>query len=217
MKKYKELFNFDKEQNKLIIGTDEAGRGSGVGAVFAAAACFKEFNKDLIERLVYLNDSKKVSKKHRDELYEIIKTETINSVVSAEVDIVERVNILNASLYAMRQAVENVKKEVNCEDFIVFVDGNKNIPALKYPQRFIIKGDGTSATIAAASILAKVERDRYMLKLDKEYPQYDWASNMGYLTKDHMAAIDKFGATPYHRMSYLEKHFAKQEQLNLFQ
>lgn len=216
MEKYKELFAFDKKQNKVIIGTDEAGRGSGVGAVFAAAVCFTNKNKNLIEKLVYLNDSKKVSKKHRDELYDIIKNETINSVVSADVEEIERINILKASLGAMRQAVENVRKSIECEDLIVLVDGNRQIPALQYPQRFIIKGDGTSASIAAASILAKVERDRYMLKLDEEYPQYGWANNMGYLTKDHMSAIDKFGVSPYHRSSYLQKHFAKQEQLNLF-
>ena len=213
MEKYKELFAFDEKQNKVIIGTDEAGRGSGVGAVFAAAVCFTNKNKNLIEKLVYLNDSKKVSKKHRDELYEIIKNETVNSVVSAGVDEIERINILKASLGAMRQAVENVRKNIECDDLIVLVDGNRQIPALQYPQRFIIKGDGTSASIAAASILAKVERDRYMLKLDEEFPQYGWANNMGYLTKEHMASIDKYGVSPYHRKSYLEKHFAKQDMI----
>ena len=216
MEKYKELFAFDEKQNKVIIGTDEAGRGSGVGAVFAAAVCFTNKNKNLIEKLVYLNDSKKVSKKHRDELYEIIKNETVNSVVSAGVDEIERINILKASLGAMRQAVENVRKNIECDDLIVLVDGNRQIPALQYPQRFIIKGDGTSASIAAASISATAERDRHMLKLDEEFPQYGWANNMGYLTKEHMASIDKYGVSPYHRKSYLEKHFAKQEQLNLF-
>lgn len=216
MKKYKELFNFDAQQKVAVIGTDEAGRGSGVGAVFAAAVCFTNRNEMLIEKLANLNDSKKVSKKNREELYEIIKKETVNSVVSADVEVIESINILNASLGAMRQAVENVKKEINCEDVLVLVDGNRLIPMLKYPQRFIIKGDGTSASIAAASILAKVERDRYMLKLDEEFPQYAWASNMGYLTKEHMELIDKYGVSPYHRRSYLEKHFAKQEQLNLF-
>lgn len=216
MKKYKELFNFDEQQNVAVIGTDEAGRGSGVGGVFAAAVCFTDKNEALIEKLANLNDSKKVSKKKREELYEIIKNETVNSVVSADVEVIENINILNASLGAMRQAVENVKKEISCGDVLVLVDGNRLIPMLKYPQRFIIKGDGTSASIAAASILAKVERDRYMLKLDEEFPQYAWSSNMGYLTKEHMELIDKYGVSPYHRKSYLEKHFAKQEQLNLF-
>lgn len=216
MKKYKELFDFDNNQGKVIIGTDEAGRGSGVGAVFASAVCFQDKNKELIEKLVYLNDSKKVSKKHREELYKIIKAETINSVVWADVEEIERVNILNASLNAMKRAVEDVKSRIEDDDVIVFVDGNKLIPQLNIPQRFLIKGDGTSASIAGASILAKVERDHYMMRLAEEFPQYGWDNNMGYLTKEHLLAVDKYGASPYHRMSYLKKHFAKQEQLNLF-
>ena len=164
MKKYKELFDFDNNQGKVIIGTDEAGRGSGVGAVFASAVCFQDKNKELIEKLVYLNDSKKVSKKHREELYKIIKAETINSVVWADVEEIERVNILNASLNAMKRAVEDVKSRIEDDDVIVFVDGNKLIPQLNIPQRFLIKGDGTSASIAGASILAKVERDHYMMR-----------------------------------------------------
>ncbi len=216
MKKYKELFDFDNNQGKVIIGTDEAGRGSGVGAVFASAVCFQDKNKELIEKLVYLNDSKKVSKKHREELYKIIKAETINSVVWADVEEIERVNILNASLNAMKRAVEDVKSRIEDDDVIVFVDGNKLIPQLNIPQRFLIKGDGTSASIAGASILAKVERDHYMMRLAEEFPQYGWDNNMGYLTKEHLLAVDKYGISPYHRMSYLKKHFAKQEQLNLF-
>ena len=216
MEKYRELFAFDKNQRKTIIGTDEAGRGSGVGAVFAAAVCFPHKNKELIEKLIYLNDSKKVSKKHREELYKIIKSETVNSVVWADVEEIERVNILNASLGAMKRAVEDVRSRIDEDDVIAFVDGNKLIPQLKIPQKFLIKGDGTSASIAGASILAKVERDHYMMRLAEEFPQYGWDNNMGYLTKEHLSAVDKYGASPYHRMSYLKKHFAKQEQLNLF-
>lgn len=211
-----QLFTFDYNQKRTVIGTDEAGRGSGVGAVFASAVCFQNRNKDLIERLVNLNDSKKVSKKHREELYEIIKNETINSTVYANVDIIEKKNILQASLGAMKQAVEDVEEEADYDKLMVLVDGNFQIPGLKFSQKYVIKGDSRSASIAAASILAKVERDRYMLKLDEEYPQYGWAKNNGYLTKEHMAAIDKYGISPYHRKSYLEKHFAKQEQLTLF-
>ena len=197
-----QLFTFDYNQKRTVIGTDEAGRGSGVGAVFASAVCFHKRSKDLIERLVNLNDSKKVSKKHREELYEIIKNETINSTVFIDVEEIERLNILNASLTAMK---------------MVLVDGCFQIRDLPFSQKYVIKGDGRSASIAAASILAKVERDRYMLELDAKYPQYGWAKNNGYLTKEHMAAIDKYGLSPYHRKSYLEKHFAKQEQLSLFE
>lgn len=214
MDKYIELFAFDNSQGQTIIGTDEAGRGSGVGAVFAAAVCFNNCNQELIERLKYLNDSKKVSKKHREELYEVIKNETINKVIKIEVEEIEKTNILVSSLKAMKLAIEDVEARIEYEKLLVFVDGCNLVRGLELPQKCLVKGDFKSASIAAASILAKVERDRYMLELDEKFPEYGWAANMGYLTKEHMAAIDKFGLSPHHRASYLEKHFT--EQLSLF-
>lgn len=214
MDKYIELFTFDQNQGVTVIGTDEAGRGSGVGAVFASAVCFCDYKKELIEKLVYLNDSKKVSKKHREELYEVIKNETINKTVKIEVEEIEKTNILTSSLKAMKLAIEDVESRIKYDKLQVFVDGCQLVRGLRLPQKYIIKGDSKSASIAAASILAKVERDRYMLELDKKLPEYGWAANMGYLTKEHMAAIDKYGISPYHRASYLEKHFT--EQLSLF-
>lgn len=208
------LFEYDAEYKCCVIGTDEAGRGSGVGSVYAAAVCFSHKNKELINKLTKLNDSKKLSPKQRDELYEIIKSETINCVTPVSAEEIEKINILNASLKAMKISVENVQKRINDKNIIVLVDGNKLIPDLKIPQKYVVKGDGTSASIAAASILAKVERDRYLIELSKEYPQYNWDKNMGYLTKEHLDAIDKYGTTSYHRMSYLKKHFEKQ--LSLF-
>jgi len=207
------LFDYDAGYNCCVIGTDEAGRGSGVGSVYAAAVCFTNKSNELIEKLAKLNDSKKLSSKQRDQLYEIIKNETINSVTPISAEEIEKINILNASLKAMKLSIEEVKRNLK-EDVLVLVDGNKLIPDLKYKQRYVIKGDATSASIAAASILAKVERDRYIIELSKEYPQYGWDKNMGYLTKEHLEAIDKYGTTPYHRMSYLQKHFEKQ--LSLF-
>ena len=210
------LFEYDKNYNCSIIGTDEAGRGSGIGAVFAGAVYFPEMSDELIERLSILNDSKQLSKKRREELYEIIKSETINCVTPISAEEIEEINILNASLKAMRISVETVASQIDKKDIQVLVDGNKLITNLKLPQKFVIKGDGTSASIAAASILAKVERDRYVENLAKEFPQYGWDKNMGYLTKEHLQAIDKYGITSLHRKSFLEKHFAKQEQLSLF-
>lgn len=210
------LIDFDDKFGCTIIGTDEAGRGSGIGAVYAAAVCFTNKNKKLLEKLAILNDSKQLSKKNREELYEIIKTETINCVTPISAQEIEKMNILNASLKAMRLSVENVAEQIDKKDTLVLIDGNKLIPNLKLKQKFVVKGDATSASIAAASILAKVERDRYVVELSKKYPQYGWDKNMGYLTKGHLDAIDKFGTTPYHRLSYLKKHFAKQEQLSLF-
>lgn len=218
--KSKKLFDYDLGLNKLIVGTDEAGRGCGAGGVFAAAVCFNSVSDDLIKRLSILNDSKKLSKKHREEIFYTIKSETINSVVCIDVEEIERINILNASLKAMNIACFNVisqlQQELKDKELQVLVDGNKLIKNFEYPQQFIVKGDATSASIAAASILAKVSRDRYMDRLDEEFPQYKWNENAGYLTKEHMALIDKYGLSPYHRPSYLRKHFAKQEQLSLF-
>lgn len=214
--KSKKLFDYDLNYNKIIVGTDEAGRGCGAGGVFAGAVCFNTISEDLIEQLSILNDSKKLSKKHREEIFDIIKSETINSVVCIEVEEIERINILNASLKAMNMACSNVIAQLNQKDLQVLVDGNKLIKNFNYPQKSIIKGDSTSASIAAASILAKVSRDRYMEELDAKYPQYKWKENAGYLTKEHMSLIDKYGLSPHHRPSYLKKHFAKQEQLNLF-
>lgn len=218
--KSKKLFDYDLGLNKLIVGTDEAGRGCGAGGVFAAAVCFNSVSDDLIKRLSILNDSKKLSKKHREEIFYTIKSETINSVVCIDVEEIERINILNASLKAMNIACSNVisqlQHELKDKELQVLVDGNKLIKNFEYPQQFIVKGDATSASIAAASILAKVSRDRYMDRLDEEFPQYKWNENAGYLTKEHMALIDKYGLSPYHRPSYLIKHFAKQEQLSLF-
>ena len=207
-------FEFDKEFNTNIIGTDEAGRGPGAGGVFASAVYFENTNKKLIEKLSILNDSKQLTKKKREYLFDIVKNETINSTICIEVDEIEKYNILNCSLKAMKLACEEVIHQLKKENILVLVDGNRLIRNFEYPQQFIIKGDSKSASIAAASILAKVSRDRYMEKLDKEFPQYEWCKNAGYLTKSHLEAIDKFGITKYHRNSFLKKHFEKQ--LTLF-
>ena len=220
------LFSFDIEQKRIVIGTDEAGRGCGAGGVFASAVCFNNRSQELMEDLAELNDSKKLSAKKREALFDIIKDKTVNSTICIEVDEIERINILNASLKAMRMACTDVinqlypikedRETLAKNEIMILVDGNKKIVNFDYSQKYVIKGDATSASIAAASILAKVSRDRYMLKLDEEFPQYKWKDNAGYLTKEHMALIDKYGLCKYHRPSYLEKHFAKQEQLSLF-
>lgn len=216
------LFEFDKSFNKVIVGTDEAGRGPAAGGVFASAVFIndKEIEKDLAK----LNDSKKLSKKVREELYDIILNNTVNSTICVEVEEIEKYNILNCSLKAMKLACENVINQlISChselvsesyplendklidKNLLTIVDGNKLIRNYTYPQQFIIKGDGKSASIASASILAKVTRDRYMDKLDEEFPQYNWKKNAGYLTKEHQNAILKYGVTKYHRKSFLKK------------
>lgn len=201
------LFQFDKDFNTTIIGTDEAGRGPAAGGVFAAAVCFEKVTDALIKDLAILNDSKKLTAKKRNSIYDVIKNSTLNEIVCVEVDEIEKINILNASLKAMNLACSAI---IDKSDVMVLVDGNKLIKNFNYPQQFIIKGDSKSASIAAASILAKVTRDRYMEKLHEEFPMYNWAKNAGYLTKEHLDAIDKHGLCKYHRPSFLRKHFEKQ-------
>lgn len=243
----------------MVIGTDEAGRGPGAGGVFASAVYFPNPNDELIEKLACLNDSKKLSKKKREELYDIIMANTINSTVCIEVEEIEKINILNASLKAMKLACSNVilndlfqqsrlgwQAQQHEADVLILVDGNKLIkdfypsPELlklvphfevlpspsrgegksfqpfnfsAFPQKCIIKGDSKSASIAAASILAKVSRDRYMQDLDEKFPQYNWKQNAGYLTKEHLAAIEKYGITQIHRKSFLKGRNIKQLRL----
>ncbi len=209
-----ELFEFDKSYSKTIIGTDEAGRGPAAGGVFASAVYFPKITSKIIEELSILNDSKQLSAKKRDYLYDIVLNETINETICVEVEDIEKYNILACSLKAMKLACESVITQIKKENILVLVDGNKLIRDFADPQEIVIKGDGKSASIAAASILAKVTRDRYMQKLDEKFPQYNWKSNAGYLTKQHLDAIDKYGLTPYHRKSFLKKHFEKQ--LTLF-
>lgn len=206
-----DLFNFDKQFNQPIIGTDEAGRGPAAGGVYAAAVHFEKITDGLIKDLEVLNDSKKLTPKKRDSIYDIILNNTLNQIVCIEVDEIEQINILNSSLKAMNIACSSIMQE----GALTLVDGNKLIRNYIYPQKYIIKGDSKSASIAAASILAKVTRDRYMLKLHEEFPMYNWAKNAGYLTKEHINAIDKYGLTKYHRPSFLRKHFEQAKQLSL--
>lgn len=211
------LFNFDIEEKKnqkinFIIGTDEAGRGPAAGGVWAAAVCFKDnINEELF---LTLNDSKKLTPKKREALYEPIKENSIWSIKAINVEKIEEINILNASLLAMKYAVLDVATKLQSNSFLTLVDGNKLIKDFNYQQKFIIKGDSKSASIAAASILAKVSRDMYMDKIHNEFPHYDWIKNKGYLTKTHIEAIQKFGTTKYHRLSFL-KNIIKSPQENL--
>ena len=157
------LFDFDnqkKAENKInqIIGTDEAGRGPAAGGVWAAAVCFNDnIDTKLFETL---NDSKKLTPKKRELLYDVIKQNSIWSIKAITVEKIEEINILQASLLAMKYAVLEVIEKINNKNILTLVDGNKLIKDFNYTQNFIIKGDSKSASIAAASILAKVSRDK---------------------------------------------------------
>lgn len=183
-----------------ICGVDEAGRGPLAGPVCAAAVILKP--NDIIEGV---NDSKKLSEKKREALYDVIKARAVAySIAFASVEEIEELNILNATMLAMKRAVEGLQKAA---DYAI-IDGNKT-PDLSIPCSAIVKGDANSMSIAAASILAKVTRDRLMLEYDKEYPQYMFAKHKGYGTKAHTQAIREYGPCPIHRMSFLKKILSK--------
>ena len=212
------LFNFDKKEKEnfdFLIGTDEAGRGPGAGPVFAAAVCFTSVDKSLIKLLNKLNDSKQLTEKTREELYDVIINNSIYSVHQGSVEDIEKLNILRTSLLTMNKACKDIIKQVKTDNLIVLIDGNKLIPKFEFRQKYVVKGDAKSASIAAASILAKVERDRFMINLSKEFPQYGWDENKGYMTQYHLDAVDKYGLTKWHRKKFFEKHFETSKQLSL--
>ena len=176
-----------------VCGVDEAGRGPLAGPVCAAAVILpKNF---IIEGV---NDSKKLSEKKREALYDVIKETALSySIAFATVEEIEEINILNATMLAMKRAVEGLDTPA---DF-AYIDGNKT-PNLSIPCEYIIKGDARSMSVAAASILAKVTRDRLMLGYADTYPQYKFEKHKGYGTKVHMDAIREFGPCPIHRRSF---------------
>lgn len=210
--KINSLIKFDAAFcDNFVIGLDEAGRGPGAGDVFAAAVYFPKMNNKLKKELERLDDSKKLSAKVREELAEIIKQNSIYHLATASVEEIEKINILQASLLAMkRAAVEVLARVENEKTPLLLIDGNKTIKNFEIAQKYVIKGDSLSLSIAAASIIAKTERDRYMTELAQKFPEYDWENNKGYLTPKHLEAIDKYGITPYHRKSFLTR------QLKLF-
>lgn len=204
------LIKFDNRyENRLIIGVDEAGRGPGAGGVFAGAVYFPEFTKELKKELKFLDDSKKLSAKVRDELAEIIKSNSVWAVSIGTVQEIEKINILQSSLLSMHRAAKDVLAQVDSPlNPYLLVDGNKLVKNCDIEQEFVIKGDSKSASIAAASVLAKVARDKYMIELAQKHPEYDWENNKGYLTPKHLKAIDEFGITEHHRQSFLTKQLS---------
>lgn len=197
------LSEFDNEYRKscsLLCGVDEAGRGPLAGDVFAAAVVFD--SDTVIEGI---NDSKKLSEKKREQLFdEIVEKAKFYSIKIATVEEIEKINILNSAMLAMKRAVESL----GCQPDYVLVDGNK-VPDLAVKAEAVVKGDAKSQSVAAASILAKVTRDRYMKKMAEKYPQYQFEKHKGYGTKLHYQMIDEYGASEIHRLSFLKKYYAK--------
>ena len=184
---------FKYKNKKLIAGVDEVGRGSLVGPVYAAAVILnKKINKKK------LKDSKKLTKEKRENLYKYIKKNSLWSIGSASTKEIEKLNILNASLLAMTRAIKKLKQKPR----LVLIDGNKIPKINNYNLRNIIKGDEKIPEISAASIIAKVSRDRLVSKMSKNFIEYSWDKNCGYGTKDHLKAIKKFGVTKHHRKKF---------------
>ncbi|MDD6489128.1 MAG: ribonuclease HII [Clostridia bacterium] len=187
---------FAQQGYKSICGVDEAGRGPLAGPVCAAAVIFPE---GLV--LEDVDDSKKLTAKKRDKLFDIIKKEALSySIAWASVEEIEKINILNAAMLAMKRAIEGLQIK---PDFAM-IDGNKT-PDIDIPSIAIVKGDAKSQSIAAASILAKVSRDRLMLEMAEKYPEYAFEKHKGYGTQLHREMILKYGACEIHRMSFLKK------------
>ena len=192
---------------KLIAGVDEAGRGPIAGPVVAAAVIFdkKTFHKEI-------NDSKQIPEKKREELFDwIIKNCLCYGVGIIDHQEIEEINILQASLKAMRIAVERLTIIPN----LILIDGNKSFPS-KIKTKTIVKGDAKSFSIAAASIIAKVTRDKIMKEAHENFPVYSWNHNKGYATLEHRVAVKKFGASPFHRKSFLSRILNEENQEKLF-
>jgi ribonuclease HII len=194
------LYDFDAQvraAHGCFAGVDEAGRGPLCGPVCVAACIL-----DPEAPIAGVNDSKKLSEKKREALYEEITQKALAyKVVFVGPEEIDRINILRATMEGMQSAVEGLSLVPN----YVLIDGNRCPEGLLIPAESVIKGDGTSASIAAASILAKVSRDRYMEELDKQYPQYQLAKHKGYPTKLHYELIAQYGIQPFYRRSFLKK------------
>ena len=192
-----EIENSLKEKGyKLVAGVDEAGRGPLAGPVYAAAVILPEG-----ARLDGINDSKKLSEKKREELFEkIIEMAISYSVFSVDEKEIDEINILNATHKAMNGAVSGLKI---APDYVI-IDGN-SIKGMETPHETVVKGDAKSISIAAASILAKVSRDRYITEMAEKYPEYGFDKHKGYGTKAHTDAILEYGVSPIHRKTFLKK------------
>ena len=198
------LYEFDKKKGD-ILGVDEAGRGPLAGPVVAAAVKIHKYH-DFFEMI---NDSKKLSEKKREELFDKILTYCDVGVGIASVEEIDEVNILEATFIAMNRAIEDITKNSDVKFDTVLVDGNKLIKKYNGKQEFLVKGDAKSLSIAAASIIAKVTRDRIMLKFAEIYPEYHFEKHKGYGTKLHREILLEKGVLPIHRKTFLKKILSK--------
>ena len=199
------LREFDMNYNKKVAGVDEAGRGPLAGPVVAAAVIIENY----IEEFEAINDSKKLTEKKREELYPLIVENCKIGVGIVDCRRIDEINILNATFEAMKKAVD----EIGTNYEVVLVDGNKKIKGFEGNQECIVKGDGKSLSIAAASIIAKVTRDRIMQETAEKYPHYNFEKHKGYGTKVHVEKILEHGPCEEHRKSFLKKIFERNGKL----
>ncbi|MEI8096517.1 MAG: ribonuclease HII [Candidatus Moraniibacteriota bacterium] len=225
-----------KSSPLFIVGIDEAGRGPLAGPVVASAVCYKDAHFQIPEELEkqfgFIRDSKKLSEKKREEMFDFIHEHFYVGVGIINAETIDRVNILQATFLAMKSAVADLQRVMNLpeslretlraghasiithQDLCLLVDGNQEIPNCSYTQEVVVGGDGIVKSIAAASIVAKVTRDRMILEYDKLYPGYGFASHKGYGTKVHMDALRHLGPCPIHRMSFKPVLLALPENVN---
>ena len=204
--KMNSLREFDETYEGTVLGVDEAGRGPLAGAVVAGAVIIPEYFSELDE----INDSKKLTEKKREKLFEIIMEKCIVGIGISDEKEIDEINILNATFSAMRKAISQVTKKAKFD--VVLVDGNHKIKGYSGKQEEVIKGDTKSLSIAAASIVAKVTRDRMMLEVDKEFPEYGFAKHKGYGTKLHREILLEKGPCKYHRKSFLKNILGDESQ-----
>lgn len=213
--KTKLVATFDEEKRlflegyDFVLGTDEVGRGPLAGSVVACVCALKIDHKDVLTERLYelpefklIRDSKMLSEKQRESLIDFISEHFYVGIGICDHLTIDRLNILEASFLAMKKALTEITKNLKNKKTILLIDGNKIIPNLSFEQRAIVGGDKLVKTIAAASIMAKVTRDKMIYEADKIYPQYGFAKHKGYGTKMHLEALRKYGPSPIHRFSF---------------
>ncbi len=204
--KKNELMEFDARYNKIVVGVDEAGRGPLAGPVVAGAVIVIQDFPELQE----INDSKKLTEKKRERLFEAIEKNCIVGIGIASEKEIDEMNILNATFLAMRRAISQVAEKSAFD--IVLVDGNHLIREYEDEQECIVKGDSKSLSIATASIVAKVTRDKILCEIAKEFPEYEFEKHKGYGTKKHREILLEKGACKYHRKTFLKKILGEKEE-----
>lgn len=215
------LMKGDAQSSLFVIGIDEAGRGPLCGPVVAGAVCYRDLSfqipEELAETFALIRDSKKLSEKKREAMFDFIQEHFYVGVGIVSAETIDRVNILQATFLAMKSAVSqlmnNLPREAKERSYFL-VDGNQEIPNFSYSQEAVVGGDGIVKSIAAASIIAKVTRDRMIEAYDTEYPGYGFAQHKGYGTKVHMEALRHLGPCPIHRMSFRPVLLALPENVN---